>query len=75
MKLTQEGYKFRREKIKSMIKNDLSLNKISQKLHVAKSTIYHHYLKIKGKQIKNVVIPKDNKILGEFLGVFAGDGQ
>jgi len=75
MKLTKENYKLRREKIKLLIKKGISLNKISSKLQIAKSTLYHHYKKIKGKKTKAVVIPKDDAILGEFLGAFAGDGN
>jgi hypothetical protein len=61
-------------KIIDLIKKDISIPKISKELNVAKSTIYYHYKKIKGRKYKKPSIPKDYGILGEFLGIFAGDG-
>ncbi len=62
------------EEIVRLIKNNNSIPKISKKLNVSKSTVHHHYKKIKGPKYKKTVIPKEDSILGEFLGVFSGDG-
>ncbi|MBI2109900.1 hypothetical protein HYT58_01860 [Candidatus Woesearchaeota archaeon] len=58
-----------------LIRGDNSINKIKELTGLAKSTIYYHYKKIKGKRWPIVTIPADDKILGEFLGIFAGDGS
>ncbi|MDP1695453.1 MAG: LAGLIDADG family homing endonuclease [archaeon] len=68
MKITQE--------VINLIKEGTSLNKINKITGFNKSTIYFHYKKIKGKKIKNIEINfKNENELGEFLGVFAGDGS
>jgi len=51
-----------------------SLNKISREMSIAKSTLYYHYKKIKGKKFKDVEFNFSSEELGEFLGIFAGDG-
>jgi len=58
-----------------MLKEGRSLNEISRKLGLNKSTIYYHYRKIFDKKNKEINIKRapDNKI-GEFIGAFAGDG-
>jgi intein/homing endonuclease len=58
-----------------LIRSGDSLNKISGELGVAKSTIYYHYRKIRGRKYNSVVIPENDSIVGEFLGAFAGDGS
>ena len=65
----------RREKIINLIKRGVSIPKISKELDVGKSTIYYHYKKIKGRRYPLVRIPDNNKVTGEFLGAFAGDGS
>jgi len=65
----------RRKKIINLIRLGVSIPKISKQLNVGKSTIYYHFKKINGKRFIPVKIPKDKKVLGEFLGVFAGDGS
>lgn len=65
----------RRQKIIKMINDGISINNISKTLGIAKSTIYYHYYKIKGRRYSLAVIPKNDKIIGEFLGAFAGDGS
>ena len=68
--------------LKPEIKNEMikqlntgnSINAISRFLNLSKSTIYHYYKKIKGRKFKLAVVPADDKVLGEFLGAFAGDG-
>ena len=64
-----------RARIIELIRSGVSIPKISHQLNLAKSTIYHHYKKIKGKQSKEAIIPLNDFILGEFLGAFAGDGS
>ena len=64
-----------KETIINLINNNVSINNISGITNKAKSTIYHHYLKLKGRKC---VIPKFNfseNELGEFIGMFAGDGS
>ncbi len=63
------------EKILQMIKKGVSLNKISKITGLGKSTLYFHYKKINGRKIPLIKInflKKDE--LGEFLGIFSGDG-
>lgn len=64
------------EKIISMIKKGDSLNKICRKTGIGKSTLYFHYKKLKGKKIPLIKFnfPNENE-LGEFMGIFAGDGS
>ena len=58
------------------IKRGVSINKISSSLRLAKSTIYHHYKKIKGRRNKVLFFkPKATEIEGEIVGIFAGDGS
>lgn len=60
----------------NLIKNGLSINKIIDKTGLGKSTIYYHYKKIRGRKTKKVEFKfKNNEELGEFLGIFAGDGS
>lgn len=59
-----------------MIQEGQSLNKISKETGLNKSTVYYHYKKIKGKKIKEIAFSfKNQDELGEFLGVFSGDGN
>lgn len=76
MNLTKINQKLiKREKILNLINMGISIPKISKKLHVGKSTIYYHYRKIMGRKFPLVKIPNDDKVLGEFLGAFSGDGS
>lgn len=62
--------------IKSFAKKGKSLNQIAKKMNVGKTTIYYHTRKLLGKKIKEVVIDNSNeKKIGEFIGLFAGDGS
>lgn len=65
----------KKSKIINLIQKGESIPKISKQLNVAKSTIYYHYKKIKGRKFSLTRIPKDDKVLGEFVGAFAGDGS
>ena len=63
------------ELISKLIEMGYSLNKISTKLNKSKTTIYYHYRKTKGETmhpIKNISF--NEELLGEFIGLFAGDG-
>jgi len=65
-----------KETLINKINNGTSINKISKKLNLAKSTIYHHYKKIKGKKYKEpIFISNLSKDEGEILGIIIGDGS
>lgn len=62
--------------ILKMIEEGKSLNNISKETGFNKSSLYYHYKKIKGKRTKDIIFSFKNKNqLGEFLGVFSGDGN
>src|SRR3989344_8397158 len=65
-----------RQKLAEEIERGTSINKISNSLNLAKSTIYYYYKKIKGKKyqepkFKIGFTEKD----GEIVGIFVGDGS
>jgi hypothetical protein len=64
-----------REQIIREIKKGISIPKICKKLQIGKSTVYYHYKKLKGKKYPKTIIPTNQRILGEFIGIFAGDGN
>ena len=65
-----------RQKIIKRINENVSINNISKELNLAKSTIYYHYKKIKGKKPKEIEFNfRSEKEIGEFLGIFSGDGN
>lgn len=53
-----------------------SINSISKKLNLGKSTIYYHYKKLKGRKY---ILPsfkiKYSETEGEIVGIFTGDGS
>jgi len=60
----------------ALIKKGFSLNKINKITGINKSSLYYHYKKINGKKYKEVsIMGKDLEALGEFIGIFAGDGN
>lgn len=65
------------DKIKSMSAAGKSINSISEKLDIPKSTVYYHFRKEVGQKQKEnqIKIPADDEIIGEICGVFAGDGN
>ncbi len=64
-----------REEMINLIREGKSINQIRRITGFAKSTIYHHYKKIKGKKYKDIYLNfKNSDEIGEFLGIFAGDG-
>lgn len=62
--------------IEKLAIKDWSLNKISKKLNLPKTTVYYWFRKAVGRKIKPVIINRssDEKI-GEIIGIFAGDGN
>lgn len=64
-----------KNEVLDMIRRGISLNKIKESTGIGKSTLYYHYKKIKGKKFIDVKIKESNlDKLGEFLGIFTGDG-
>lgn len=58
------------------VESGKSLNKIVAETGLPKTTIYYYFRKIKGPTVKAVKVNFNNESdLGEFLGVFAGDGN
>lgn len=46
-------------------------------MNKSKTTIYYHFRKIKGRTVQPIskLEKNDNELLGEFIGLFAGDGS
>ena len=64
-----------KNEIEAFVKNNYSLNKIATILGKSKTTIYYHFLKLRGKTIKKLKITTvDEELIGEFIGLFCGDG-
>ncbi|MEK6951451.1 MAG: LAGLIDADG family homing endonuclease [Nanoarchaeota archaeon] len=64
-----------KENISSLIKNGKSLGEICTLLNLNKTTVYYYIKKIRGRKINPVVLNlSDSEVIGEFMGVFAGDG-
>lgn len=62
--------------IQNLINEGYSLNEISKVLGKSKTTIYYHFRKIKGRTVKPIsFMLEDPELLGEFIGLFAGDGS
>jgi hypothetical protein len=60
----------------NLIKNGHSINEIVKITGLGKSTIYFHYKKLKGRKNKKIEFKfKSDNEIGEFLGIFAGDGS
>lgn len=65
----------KKNEIINLIHGGKSLNEISRKTGLSKTTIYYHYRKFHGKITTSPKIQKENiESLGEFIGVIAGDG-
>lgn len=59
-----------------LIRKGVSLNKIIELTGINKSTLYYHYKKIHGLKYKKINIEEPNlEKIGEFIGIFAGDGN
>lgn len=65
-----------KEALLSKIKQGESINSISRSLGLWKSTIYHHYKKLRGKRYQTPHFsPEASEQEGEIVGIFAGDGS
>lgn len=64
-------------KIREMAAEGKSVNSITEKTDIPKSTVYYHFRKEVGqKQKRNrLEIPENTEVQGEICGVFAGDGS
>jgi hypothetical protein len=61
--------------IKQLVKENQSLNKIVEITGKPKTTIYYYFREIRGKTTKPIVVNDTNsELVGEFIGLFAGDG-
>lgn len=61
--------------INQLVKEGKSLKSISRILNQKKTTVYYHFRKVKGKTVYPIIIDeKDDELVGEFIGLFAGDG-
>ena len=59
-----------------MTEDGKSLNYISGELKIKKTTVYYHFLKIRGRtNIKPTLKFSNDKELGEIIGIFTGDGS
>ena len=63
-----------KNQINILINKNISLNNISKITNKSKSTLYHHYAKIKGRKFSKIKFNYTDEELGEFLGIFTGDG-
>lgn len=62
-------------KIIQLTKEGESLNSITNKIGRSKTMVYYHFRKIRGKTSNPIcVLNRDDELLGEFMGLFAGDG-
>src|SRR3989344_8312573 len=64
------------QEIKAMLKADVPLYDIARQTGMYPSTLHYHYKKLYGLKLKkvNIHFPSQEEI-GEFMGVFAGDGS
>lgn len=71
-RLTKKEFEY----LKHLIASGFSLNKIIKLTDKSKTTIYYHFRKIKGKTYSSIKIDeKDQLHIGEFMGIFAADGN
>lgn len=62
-------------KIKKLALMGYSLNRIKRELNLSKTTIYYHTKKVLGRKLIPIKINlSNNEKIGEFMGLFAGDG-
>lgn len=58
-----------------LLKKEKSLSFIAKEFNVGKNTIFYYRKKLLGLKIKKVIINLSNeRLVGEFIGIFAGDG-
>ena len=65
------------EQIKALVLSGMSLNSITKIIPRSKSTIYYRYKKLEGaRKMRKLTLPvRQSTEVGEFIGVFAGDGN
>jgi hypothetical protein len=64
------------EEVIKLIGDGISLNRINKLTGIHKSTLYYHYKKIHGRKYKKIYIDEsDLEKVGEFIGIFTGDGN
>lgn len=63
-----------KDKIIGMYKEGFSLKHISKVTGLNKTTIYYHTLKQFGRKYRLIIVSDNKENVGEFIGVFAGDG-
>ena len=62
--------------VKEMINQNKSLNVISNKLGLGKTTIYYYMRKIKGRKYIPIKLNlRSKECIGEIIGIFSGDGH
>lgn len=65
-----------KKNILDAFKQNKSLNKVSKQYKINKTTAFYWYKKLgKVKIIKVKINKKDEQLIGEFVGIFAGDGN
>lgn len=68
--------KLQLNQMQNLIRQGKSLNQISKKLNIGKTTIYYHMRQLVGRKIKQITIDRSSEEkIGEFVGLFAGDGS
>lgn len=63
-----------RAKLFSLVHKGTSLNQMTRIMNRSKTTLYHHVRKMRGLTVIPIKINNDEARIGEFIGVFAGDG-
>lgn len=61
--------------IKKLTKEGYFLNSICSKIKKPKTTIYYHFRKVRGRTYFKIIPSKNEELIGEFIGLFAGDGS
>ena len=65
-----------KEDVLDLICRGISLNRLSKITGINKSTLYYHYRRLFGKKYEEIKIDETNsEKIGEFIGIFAGDGN
>jgi hypothetical protein len=65
-----------KEDVLKSLKQNKSLNKISKEFSLNKTTIFYWYKKLGKSKITKINIKHDSQdLIGEFIGIFAGDGS
>jgi hypothetical protein len=63
------------ERIKELIKEGKSIKQICRDINRCRTTVWKYFRKIKGRTMIPIVVNEENdELIGEFMGLFAGDG-